>query len=220
MMETNMNITLSADKSLIAKARKYAQKHNTTLNNLVREYLKKIVNNSDVDKAADEFEKLSNMNQLRKEDINRIIDAYQDFTVIDKYSFVAELFKIKEEDYNLSVMRYVDILDPPELVNIQETIYETEKLEEEGLGDLSVILSSSAYHAGKHNLLAAIRGAKRNLKTDSIEECVAYAFRTQNILLISRIIQKIIFHNFLQHGIFLIVMSLIMLDNLQYKLTN
>jgi hypothetical protein len=52
-----MNITLSANKSLIAKARKYAQKHNTTLNNLVREYLKKIVNNSDADKAADEFEK-------------------------------------------------------------------------------------------------------------------------------------------------------------------
>ena len=51
-----MNITLSADKSLIAKARKYAQKHNTTLNNLVREYLKKITHHSDINKAADEFE--------------------------------------------------------------------------------------------------------------------------------------------------------------------
>jgi hypothetical protein len=52
-----MNITLSADKSLITKARRYAQKHNTTLNNLVREYLKKIADHSDIDKASDEFEK-------------------------------------------------------------------------------------------------------------------------------------------------------------------
>jgi len=64
-----MNITLSADKSLIAKARKYAQKHNTTLNNLVREYLKKIVYNSDSDKAADEFEKNA-LSHAGKSDLN------------------------------------------------------------------------------------------------------------------------------------------------------
>lgn len=54
-----MNITLSADKTLIEKARKYAQKHNITLNNLVRNYLKKIVNASDIDKTADEFETIA-----------------------------------------------------------------------------------------------------------------------------------------------------------------
>ncbi len=54
-----MNITLSADKSLIEKARMYAKKHNTTINNLVREYLRKITNHSDIDKAADEFEAIA-----------------------------------------------------------------------------------------------------------------------------------------------------------------
>jgi hypothetical protein len=52
-----MNITLSADKKLIEKARAYARKNNTSLNNLVREYLNNLVNYADVDSAADEFER-------------------------------------------------------------------------------------------------------------------------------------------------------------------
>jgi hypothetical protein len=52
-----MNITLSADEKLIKRARNYARKHHTTLNNLVREYLVKIVNAKADDRAASEFEK-------------------------------------------------------------------------------------------------------------------------------------------------------------------
>ncbi len=37
-----MNITLSASEKLIEKSREYARRHNTSLNNLIREYLKKI----------------------------------------------------------------------------------------------------------------------------------------------------------------------------------
>ena len=51
-----MNITLSADKSLIEKARRYARKQNTTLNNLVREYLRKITSGGVIDEMAGEFE--------------------------------------------------------------------------------------------------------------------------------------------------------------------
>ena len=51
-----MNITLSADKNLIERARRYAKKHNTSLNNLVRDYLQKIVSISDINSIADEFE--------------------------------------------------------------------------------------------------------------------------------------------------------------------
>jgi Asp-tRNA(Asn)/Glu-tRNA(Gln) amidotransferase A subunit family amidase len=54
-----MNITLSADKSTIEKARKYAKKHNTSLNNLVRNYLKKITNANDLDAMAAEFENIA-----------------------------------------------------------------------------------------------------------------------------------------------------------------
>lgn len=54
-----MNITLSADKNLIDNSRLYAKKHNTTLNNLVREYLKSVTNEITIESAALEFEKLA-----------------------------------------------------------------------------------------------------------------------------------------------------------------
>ncbi|MCK5156103.1 MAG: hypothetical protein KAQ69_06690 [Spirochaetales bacterium] len=41
-----MNITLSADGKLIKRSREYALRHHTTLNNLIREYLKKISDSS------------------------------------------------------------------------------------------------------------------------------------------------------------------------------
>ncbi len=54
-----MNITLSADKKIIDKARLYAEKYNTTLNNLVREYLTQITNRMSAHDAALEFENMA-----------------------------------------------------------------------------------------------------------------------------------------------------------------
>ncbi len=54
-----MNFTLSADKNLIDNSRLYAKKHNTTLNNLVREYLKSVTNEISIETAALEFENLA-----------------------------------------------------------------------------------------------------------------------------------------------------------------
>jgi NRPS condensation-like uncharacterized protein len=41
------NITLSADEKLIASARTYAQAHGTTLNDLIRDYLKVVTGQRD-----------------------------------------------------------------------------------------------------------------------------------------------------------------------------
>jgi hypothetical protein len=41
-----MNITLSASEKLIEKSREYARRHDTSLNNLIREYLKKLSDSS------------------------------------------------------------------------------------------------------------------------------------------------------------------------------
>jgi hypothetical protein len=54
-----MNITLSADKKLIEKTRAFAKKHNTTLNNLVREYLQQLTNEDDKEQLANEFANLA-----------------------------------------------------------------------------------------------------------------------------------------------------------------
>ena len=54
-----MNITLSADKDLIDKSRQYAREHNTSLNNLVRDYLRKLCGEQDAVSNADEFTQLA-----------------------------------------------------------------------------------------------------------------------------------------------------------------
>ena len=54
-----MNITLSADKELIRKAREYAKRQNSSLNNLIRDYLTKLTDEMDASSAAGEFARLS-----------------------------------------------------------------------------------------------------------------------------------------------------------------
>jgi len=49
------NITLSADESLIASARVYAQAHGTTLNDLIRDYLAVLASPRDPKEVAEEF---------------------------------------------------------------------------------------------------------------------------------------------------------------------
>ena len=49
------NITLSADEDALAKARSYATKHNTTLNQMVRDYIQEIVKKSEGESFIDEF---------------------------------------------------------------------------------------------------------------------------------------------------------------------
>lgn len=53
------NITLSADENLIANARAYAQAHGTTLNDMIRDYLKVVTNTQDRNEVADEFLRLA-----------------------------------------------------------------------------------------------------------------------------------------------------------------
>jgi len=54
-----MNITLSADAALIKKGREYAKAHNTSLNQLVRDYLRRVTGGGNIEKAADEFMELA-----------------------------------------------------------------------------------------------------------------------------------------------------------------
>jgi hypothetical protein len=56
-----MNITLSADERLIARARAYAQAHGTTLNQLVRDYLQRITGELSPEEVAEEFVRLAKL---------------------------------------------------------------------------------------------------------------------------------------------------------------
>lgn len=50
-----MNITLSADKDLVENARRYAQRHGTSLNQLIRDYLRTVTGEQSREEAAEEF---------------------------------------------------------------------------------------------------------------------------------------------------------------------
>lgn len=54
-----MNITLSADEKLIARARAYAREHNTTLNQVIRDYMERLTGRPDGEEAAAEFAALA-----------------------------------------------------------------------------------------------------------------------------------------------------------------
>jgi len=64
-----MNLTLSADQETINKSRRYAKEHGTSLNGIIRDYLKKISGENDCSANALEFAELAqNMSGCSKAD--------------------------------------------------------------------------------------------------------------------------------------------------------
>jgi hypothetical protein len=53
------NITLSADKELVKRAREYAAEHGTNLNHIIRQYLEQLTSFSDMQAKAEEFAKIA-----------------------------------------------------------------------------------------------------------------------------------------------------------------
>ena len=54
-----MNITLSADKELLERTRRFAAEHGTSLNQMVRDFMKQVANLSELEEDAEEFAKLA-----------------------------------------------------------------------------------------------------------------------------------------------------------------
>jgi len=57
-----MNITLSADEKLVERARAYAGEHGTSLNQLIRDYLERLVGEGSAEDAAAEFAAIAREN--------------------------------------------------------------------------------------------------------------------------------------------------------------
>ena len=81
--------------------------------------------------AAKDYEAKPKRNKLREQDLKKIQSAFDNFKDIDSYCHVADFEEIEENEFNLNVPRYVDISEPEEEVDIQETINELSKLEKE-----------------------------------------------------------------------------------------
>ena len=58
-MGNRVNITLSADAETVRKARQYANMHDTTLNQLVRDYMRRLTGDDAPIDAASEFARIA-----------------------------------------------------------------------------------------------------------------------------------------------------------------
>ncbi len=60
-----MNVTLSIDEQVVARARRKADALGKSLNQLVREYLQKLAGGDDPERSIEEFKKLSGRGDSR-----------------------------------------------------------------------------------------------------------------------------------------------------------
>jgi type I restriction enzyme M protein len=81
--------------------------------------------------AAKDYLEGKNRNKLRDEDIEKVVSTFKKFEDVDKYCHIAEREELEENEFNLNVPRYVDISEPEEEIDIQDTINELKKLEKE-----------------------------------------------------------------------------------------
>ena len=61
----HMNVTLSIDEQVLARARKRAEALGTTINQLSREYLQKLAGSDDAERSIQEFRRLSGRGHSR-----------------------------------------------------------------------------------------------------------------------------------------------------------
>jgi hypothetical protein len=66
-----MNITLSIDDHLVARARKKAEAMGKSLNQLIRDHLQTIAGGNDAERSVDEFRRLSGTGNSRGWRFNR-----------------------------------------------------------------------------------------------------------------------------------------------------
>ena len=60
-----MNLTLSVDEQLVARARKKAESMGKSLNQLLRDYLQTLVGGDDPERSIEEFKRLSGTGDSR-----------------------------------------------------------------------------------------------------------------------------------------------------------
>lgn len=72
--------------------------------------------------AARDYKEGKDRNRLRQQDISKITQVFRDYKNVEKYCHIAEIEEIKENGFNLNVPRYVDISEPEEEIDIQDTL--------------------------------------------------------------------------------------------------
>lgn len=79
--------------------------------------------------AAKDFQEAGKRDLLRDKDIEKIVNSLRNYKENKKYCHVADEKEITLNKFNLNVPRYVDISEPDEEVDIQNTVDEIQDLE-------------------------------------------------------------------------------------------
>jgi type I restriction enzyme M protein len=97
--------------------------------------------------AAKDYQEGKVRNLLREQDIEKITKAFKKYKDVEKYCHIADLEELKENEFNLNVPRYVDISYNDEEIDIQKTIDDLSKLEQERL-DLATLIKHDLKELG------------------------------------------------------------------------
>ncbi len=81
--------------------------------------------------ASKEFTSAKAHNILEQKHADKIYDTYAKRKEIEKFSRLVKPNEIKENDYNLNITRYVDTFEEEEVVDIEATLKEIEKIDPE-----------------------------------------------------------------------------------------
>jgi type I restriction enzyme M protein len=78
--------------------------------------------------AARDFQEGKGRDRLCEKDIQKIESTVKSYKNIDKYCHIADIAELEENEFNLNVTRYVDISEPEDQINIQDTYNSLQKL--------------------------------------------------------------------------------------------
>lgn len=81
--------------------------------------------------ASKEFKKEGKYNHFTDEHIEKIAKTYKERSTIDKFSNLVDFNEIEENQYNLNIPRYVDTWEDEPVPDLEETIAEIIKIDEE-----------------------------------------------------------------------------------------
>lgn len=83
--------------------------------------------------AAKEYQDGKVRNLLREQDIEKISKSFKDYEDVKGYCHIADFEELQENEFNLNIPRYVDTSVLEEEIDIQKTIDELRKTEQERL---------------------------------------------------------------------------------------
>ncbi len=97
--------------------------------------------------GAKDYQEGKVRNVLREQDIEKIGKSFKDYKDVKGYCHIASFEELKENEFNLNVPRYVDISELEEDIDIQKTIDELKKLENERM-DLTTLVKENLKELG------------------------------------------------------------------------